>query len=113
MSEASLGAWPSPPNSHEYVDGKVGNNRDPGDGGTSVKLGVAKSGGSGVVEDVEELKGLLLDDEEDGVGELPVCTIKHVRQSCADFPGSCNDSGSHLNCKARSMEVDQLLSLRT
>jgi len=58
---------------HEDVNGQVGDDRNPRDGGASVELSVAESGGSGVVEDVEEHQGLLLDDEENCVCELPVC----------------------------------------
>jgi hypothetical protein len=59
--------------SHQDVYGQVGDDGNPRDGGASVELSVAEGGGRGVVEDVEELEGLLLHDEEDGVGELPVC----------------------------------------
>lgn len=111
--ETSLGARAAPPNSHEDVDGKVGNNGYPGDRGTSVELSVAKSGGSSVVEDVEELKRLLLDDEEHRVGELPVCTIWHTSEFPTDLHGSRNDPCLHLNCDARTETVNQLLSLRT
>ena len=45
----------------------------PRHGRAAVELGVAEDGGRGVVEDVEELEGLLLDDEEDCVKQLPVC----------------------------------------
>lgn len=55
------------------MDGQVEGDRDPGDGGATVELGVAERGRGGVVEDVQELERLLLDDEEQSVQQLPVC----------------------------------------
>lgn len=58
------------------MNGEVGHDGNPGDGGATVKLSVAKGGSGSVVEDVQELERLLLHDEEDGVCELPVCYIE-------------------------------------
>jgi hypothetical protein len=67
-------------NEHEDVNEKVEGDNDPGNGSATVELGVAEDGGGGVVEDVEELKGLLLDDKEDRVEELPVCKAEEKGQ---------------------------------
>lgn len=64
---------------HEDMHKEVEGDDDPRDGGASIELRVAEDGGRGVVEDVEELKGLLLDDEEDRVEQLPVCARGCVR----------------------------------
>lgn len=55
------------------MDGQVGSDDNPRDGGAAVELSVTEGGGRSVVENVEELERLLLDDEEDGVEQLPVC----------------------------------------
>lgn len=45
----------------------------PRDRGPAVELNEAEQSRVAVVEVVEELEGLLLGDEEEGVDELPVC----------------------------------------
>lgn len=61
------------------MNGEVGGDGDPGDGGPAVELRVAEERGSGVVEDVKELELLLLDDEEDGIGEFPELELRARR----------------------------------
>jgi hypothetical protein len=67
-------------NAHEDVNEKVKGDDNPRNRGATVELGVAENGSGGVVEDVEELKGLLLDDKEDRVEELPVCKAEEKGQ---------------------------------
>jgi len=57
---------------HENVDSQVQDDRNPRDRGGSDKLSVAKQCSHTVVEPVKEFELLLLDDEEDGVKQLPV-----------------------------------------
>ena len=64
------------------MDEEVERDDDPRHRGAAVELGVAEDGRRGVVEDVEELEGLLLDDEEGRVEELPVCEGRKAR-ACA------------------------------
>lgn len=54
------------------MNGQVGDDGNPGNRSPSVELSVAESGGSSVVEYVEEHERLLLDDEENRVCEFPV-----------------------------------------
>lgn len=61
------------------MNDEVGDDGDPRDGGSSVELSVTEEGSRSVVEDVQELEGLLLDDEEDGVNQLPAA--RSIRQS--------------------------------
>jgi len=68
---------------HEDVDEEVERDDNPRHRRAAVELSVAQDGRGGVVEDVEELEGLLLDDEEDGVKQLPVCARRESRVSKA------------------------------
>jgi len=81
---------------HENVDGQVENDGDPRDGSATVKLNVAQKSGVGVVEDVEELEGLLLRDQEEGVDELPVLeeVVDDVELLHARSPGSSVTDGA-------------------
>jgi hypothetical protein len=57
------------------VNPEVEADDDPLDRSLALELGVAENSGGRVVEDVEELEGLLLEDEEDGVDELDVLEV--------------------------------------
>jgi len=74
---------------HEYMHGEVREDRDPGYRSATVELSVAEKHGSGVVKDVKEKEGFLLDDEEEGVGEFPVFeeVVDHVVELEFGSPG--------------------------
>lgn len=55
--------------------GEVEGDDDPGHARLAAELSKAQGSSSGVVVDMEEEKGLLLEDKEDGIGKLPVLEV--------------------------------------
>jgi len=60
---------------HKNVNCKVKGDDDPRDAGATVKLSIAQESGNSVVVHMQESKGFLLQDEENGVDELEVLEI--------------------------------------
>ena len=90
---------------HEDVNGQVGNDRNPGNRRASVELSVAEGSSRSVVEDVKEHEGLLLDDEEDRVCELPVCRSANLVSHQISRLSLSVAGDIHLNCPRRKARV--------